>query len=145
MGYGVLNQRGDYGVTRRRGDAFLPAILGGVSLVKRGIGLLSRAKKVGKVAAPLATAGGIAMSFRGPPPGGIPTPGLRGKVQRILPGGQTGYYKRRRMNVANPKALKRAIRREQGFIKLARRTLKGTGFVITRRGMGGKRKAFGRK
>jgi hypothetical protein len=39
--------------------------------------------------------------------------------------------KRRRMNVANPKALRRAIRREQGFVKLARRALKGTGYRIT--------------
>jgi len=38
--------------------------------------------------------------------------------------------KRRRMNVANPKALRRAIRREQGFVKLARRALKGTGYAI---------------
>lgn len=39
--------------------------------------------------------------------------------------------KRRRMNVANPKALRRAIRREQGFVKLARKALKGTGYRVT--------------
>ncbi len=44
--------------------------------------------------------------------------------------------KRRRMNVANPKALRRAIRREQGFVKLAKKALKGTGYHVTRRGSG---------
>lgn len=44
--------------------------------------------------------------------------------------------KRRRMNVANPKALRRAIRRESGFVKLARRALKGTGYRITSRSAG---------
>lgn len=38
--------------------------------------------------------------------------------------------KRRRMNVANPKALRRAIRRESGFVKLARRALRGTGYSV---------------
>lgn len=38
--------------------------------------------------------------------------------------------KSRRMNVANPKALRRAIRREQGFVKLAKKALKGTGYRV---------------
>jgi hypothetical protein len=42
--------------------------------------------------------------------------------------------KRRRMNVTNPKALRRAIRRQTGFVKLARRALKGTGYTIVSRG-----------
>lgn len=44
--------------------------------------------------------------------------------------------KRRRMNVANPKALRRAIRREAGFVTLAKRALKGTAYQITRKGSG---------
>lgn len=44
-----------------------------------------------------------------------------------------GFKKRRRMNVANPKALRRAIRRESGFVKLARRALKGTGYSVVSR------------
>lgn len=68
-----------------------------------------------------------------------PTPGLAGTIQRLVPGGKSGYQlvpgqRRRRMNVANAKALRRAIRREQGFVKLARRALKGTGYKITSRG-----------
>jgi len=43
-------------------------------------------------------------------------------------------FPRRRMNVANPKALRRAIRRQAGFVKLARRALKGSGYTIVTRG-----------
>ena len=39
----------------------------------------------------------------------------------------------RTMNVGNAKALRRSIRREQGFVKLAQRSLKGTGYKIARR------------
>lgn len=53
----------------------------------------------------------------------VKDPGLGGLISRILPGGQTGYHRRRRMNVANPKALRRAIRRAHGFAKLARTVL----------------------
>lgn len=64
----------------------------------------------------------------------VPVPGAKGVLQRLVPGGASGYMlkKRRRMNVANPKALRRAIRREAGFVKLARRALKGTGYHIGR-------------
>ncbi|GAJ04430.1 unnamed protein product, partial [marine sediment metagenome] len=44
--------------------------------------------------------------------------------------------KRRRMNVTNAKALRRAIRRTDGFVKLAKRALKGTGYTVSRRGSG---------
>lgn len=75
---------------------------------------------------------------------GFPGPGGRTiHPLAALPGGApliTGPHRRRRMNPANPKALKRAIRREQGFVKLARRTLKGTGFTISRRGVASKRR-----
>jgi len=42
------------------------------------------------------------------------------------------HRKHRRMNPANPKALKRALRREAAFIHLAQSTLKGTGYHISR-------------
>jgi len=45
-----------------------------------------------------------------------------------------GQRKRKRMNVANPKALRRAIRRQSGFVKLARRALKGSGYRIVTAG-----------
>lgn len=58
--------------------------------------------------------------------GGMPSSGSRTKSAATTATGG----RRRRMNVANPKALRRAIRREQGFVKLAKRSLKGTGYKI---------------
>jgi len=93
----------------------------------------------------------------------IPKPGARGAIERFLPGGssgmvcptdaprgkhlnKSGYWTKdgfvapgtkwvtnRTMNVGNAKALRRSIRREQGFVKLAQRSLKGTGYKIARR------------
>jgi hypothetical protein len=89
-------------------------------------------------------------------------PGMKGAAQRAIPGGQTGYtcegaprgkhlnksgyytqdgyvapgtkyVTNRTMNVGNARALRRSIRREQGFVKLAQRSLKGTGYKIARR------------
>jgi len=119
---------------RRGGLPLIPVLgswLGGV--VKRTVAGITR-----KAGAPsvMPTSAIPGLGFTGPgKPGQIPNPGVKGVVQRVLPGGSTGYHKRRRMNVANPKALRRAIRRTDGFVKLARRTLKGTGFVVTRRGL----------
>lgn len=79
----------------------------------------------------------------------LKAPGLSGMVARQLPGGSSGYLvpgsagpqfagamppKRRRINPANPKALRRAIRRQQGFVKLAKRALKGSGYRIVTAG-----------
>lgn len=84
----------------------------------------------------------------------IRTPGLRGFGQRLIPGGATGYEvmlpggKRRRMNVANPKALRRALRRVSGFGKLARRARRDIGRAASAVGVrrsAGKAKPFGRK
>lgn len=77
-------------------------------------------------------------------PGGAPSaalgiPSARQIAQRLVPGGATGFARRRRMNVANPKALRRAIRRQAGFVKLARKALKGSGYTIVTRGSGRRR------
>ena len=42
--------------------------------------------------------------------------------------------RRRRMNVTNDKALRRAIRRQAGFVKLAKKALKGSGYQIVTKG-----------
>ncbi len=61
-------------------------------------------------------------SFRGPVVGKKPgvTIGKDGVMRK----------KRRRMNVGNTKALKRAVRRTDGFVKLAKDALKSTGFTV---------------
>lgn len=42
----------------------------------------------------------------------------------------------RKMNPLNPKALRRSLRRQQGAVQLMRRCLKGSGYTISRRGLG---------
>lgn len=93
----------------------------------------------------------------------LPKPGLGGAVERFLPGGSSGYVcptgggghvnktgywlkdgtyvppgsrivKNRRMNPGNASALRRSIRREQAFVGLAKRVLRGTGLTVKRTG-----------
>jgi len=73
--------------------------------------------------------------FPGPPGGMVPVPGIRGIVERTLPGGATGYMSssRRRMNAMNVKALRRASRRIDSFTRTARKALKHTGYMIISR------------
>lgn len=73
----------------------------------------------------------------GPPIIGIP--GLPPTATGLPPGTTVNKQgmlvkKRRRMNPANPRALKRAIRREESFVRLARRALKGSKYTVTTRG-----------
>lgn len=51
----------------------------------------------------------------------------------LIPKGSV-CVKTRRLNVANPRALRRAIRRAQGFAKLARRVISFTGGKVSGRG-----------
>lgn len=44
--------------------------------------------------------------------------------------------RRRRMNVGNTKALRRAIRRTDGFVRIARSALKNTGFKVVSKSAG---------
>jgi hypothetical protein len=95
---------------------------------------------------PISTLGSIAPMVQVPSstPGAIKTPGFGGLISRILPGGETGYEvplrgyhvikkgpnagqlaRNRRMNVVNPHALRRSIRRVSGFGKLVRRMKRG--------------------
>lgn len=85
--------------------------------------------------------------FFAPPRNGgrrvVKVPGVRGAIERGLPGGRTGFMvddgmmpRRRRMNVGNAKALRRAIRRTDGFVRLARSALKNTGFKIVSKSSG---------
>lgn len=153
-----MQSRGDYlGGGYQRGDPGLFGFLGGVAkrVFKHVVG--------GGIAGEVVRATGAVITTRGeslPAAGSVPGPAGFGTAQ--IPAGQVsrgtphtqapgtgqpgcarGYHlakdgsgrwvKNRTMNVANPKALRRAIRRESGFVKLAQRSLKGTGYKITRR------------
>lgn len=108
----------------------------------------------GRSRQPLGVRGGRIITRRAPRTALIPTRGVRGFFQRLIPGGRTGFEQittksvgpptaaqraaeglppRRRMNVANVKALRRAGRRLNGFVKVAARALEGTGWKVVRR------------
>ena len=103
---------------------------------------------------PIGAISGAVRSFTGTPqaPQAAPvirTPGIAGMVQRMAPGGATGYQvgpdgqlrkKRRRMNYANSKALTRANRRVDGFVRLAKRSLKHTNYKIVSKSAGSSRR-----
>lgn len=87
--------------------------LGAIGGALKGAGII-------KTAAPTPTE--IAIPYGGPmisqaaPGVGVTAPGYRVNAQGMV------VPKRRRMNPANPRALRRAIRREESFIRLARKT-----------------------
>ena len=130
-----------YGMAGRdfQGDPFL----GG--LIKKGLGaLVGVGKRALGIQPPptlqLPPGFGVPVMPGGQVPRGTvtKTKGVKGALQRAIPGGATGFQvtgaRRRRINPANPKALRRAIRRQDGFVKLARRALKGSGYTIVTRG-----------
>lgn len=94
----------------------------GKALGKVGKAIIG-ATPVGRVITALApVAPPFAPTITGAPPL-IPKPGFKGFAERVIPGGESGYMvaKRRRINVTNVKALRRAGRRVRGFLKLANR------------------------
>jgi len=151
--------KGDY--YRHRGDPGLFSFLGGI--VKGALSIGKGIVTGGPIGGISAAAGLLAprpgMTGSGLPaprgPGGLILPGGIGvHPMSVLPGGKpfitrqggatrpgyhldkkTGTYevRNRSMNPANPRALRRAVRREHGFVALARRVLRGTGISIGRR------------
>jgi hypothetical protein len=122
-----------YGPRTYRGD---PGILGSIWSGVRRIGSsVLRASPVGQA---YRYGSSVYSGLRGRPsassfaaPGGARMGGKPGSK----PAGEKMLgKKRRRINPANPKALRRAIRRQEGFVKLARKALKGTGYKISRAG-----------
>lgn len=124
------------------------AIGGPVGGIVAGMGVPGRTP-------PILPAAGAAYQMQPPVAPGqkIAPPQRFGTTQRVTrPAGQdvwaqngccpTGYHlakdgsgrcvRNRRMNPANPRALRRAIRRTDGFVKLAKRALKGTGYAVRR-------------
>ncbi len=106
-------------------------------------------KAVGKVAGfgtslipgPIGAGIKIARGFGQKGPGGVALPvmpsiggGFMGQKSHAV-----GPRKRRRMNYTNPKALRRSVRRVDGFVKVARKALQGTGYQVSRRGSSARR------
>ncbi len=119
----------------------------GKAVVKSFIGLPAKPIPAVATVATAAAAGMALAPYAGQPPSGgmIPGYGARGPVglgpqarysttRGMVDGAlERGYHwakdgsgravKNRRMNVANPRALRKAMRRVQGFEKLAKRTI----------------------
>jgi hypothetical protein len=133
LGNRNLTARGGYGVARARGGLPLLALAGSLvgKLAPKAISAIGKAVgRVGAKVGPQLPAIGTGVTI------GRLTAPQRGPAAF----GTDPVRRRRRMNVANPKALRRAIRRTDGFVKLAKRTLKGTGLTIKRTGAPGARK-----
>ena len=155
MGY-YLGARGDYYrgdyYRGRRGD--LSSLLAGGAKLAANF-LPGWASTAVKVAAPYASK--IASSTVGKIAGAVGISLAAGKVASALSGPpvveiggqqyQVGGGRRRRMNVTNPRALRKALRRVAGFGKLACRARRDIGRAATAVGVkrGGGRRMFGRK
>jgi len=81
----------------------------------------------GTIGGAIAFPGGTTISAARVP--GAPVPGMPGQYG-LAPAGyhldkatRSRWVRNRRMNIANPRALRRAMRRVQGFEKLAKRTI----------------------
>lgn len=129
---GTSQYRGDPGFFGTLGKLVKSALPVAASVIP-GVGgvvgrVLTTTGRVAGRAAPAIAVGatvsrGVDAVFPSAPPGMAPVPGFRGTVQRFLPGGETGYYRRRRRtNFANQKALNRAIARVSGFGRLVKRS-----------------------
>jgi hypothetical protein len=124
-GHAAARLNGARGSGRAMGDAFFPTLLGAAARA-----ILPKIARTAGTTAAVGTAVEVARpgTIVRAPPGQVPVAGLGGAVQRVLPGGQTGFVevgrRRRRTNFANPKALNRAIRRVEGFGRLVQRSKK---------------------
>jgi len=124
---GSLNLRGDPG--------FFGSLFGGLKKVA-GIGLRFAAGggapgQIIRAVQRRRTPSLQPTTFARPGAGGIPIVG-GGRGRTVVVDEVTGMPmpKRRRMNVGNASALRRAIRRQKGFVRLAKGALKGTGMKI---------------
>jgi len=157
MSYYAAGDYGDYyegdlfgvikGIGRTIGGAATGFVSGGLTGAVRGgvRGLTGGGSRVPQI--------GTRMP---PPPGrgsmsGINIGGNRGITigKRIGPGEVVGFpempgvelpRRRRRMNYNNPRALARANRRREGFIRNVKKSLKGSGMSLKRSGGGAPRK-----
>jgi hypothetical protein len=74
----------------------------------------------------LAKLGGKALSFLKTPAGAATAAGAGGLAAGLAAGEDEERPRYRRMNVLNPRALRRSMRRVQGFARFARKTMSFT-------------------
>ena len=79
----------------------------------------------GSIGGAIAFPGGTTVSVAGVLPAGAPA-GVTPAGYHLDKKTRTRWVRNRRMNVANPRALRKAMRRVQGFEKLAKRTISFT-------------------
>jgi hypothetical protein len=146
--FGSVSERSRF-ATGSTGDPFLPIAMIAGSLAKKGLAALGR-KLAKKGMSP-----DVAMMHTPRSSVGFPSLPQRGSVTaraRVLPSLPAGSRRqvfpagvgatrahRRTMRVTNVKALRRAMRRVQGFAKLAHRTISFTKRVHMKRGRRGRR------
>jgi len=141
MGVSVAYYQGDY----YQGDPFLGGLIKGIGGVLGGGLKIAGGLLPGPIGGVARFAGGI-LTRKAPAPRTLapvgPIPIMNGGGQTSAPrtmpiatskrgvviNGTRRKY--RRMNVTNDKALRRAIRRTDGFVKLAKRALRGTGYTV---------------
>jgi hypothetical protein len=122
-----------YGQGDYYGQGGLGSILKTVAKGAIGFATGGPAGAFAAVAPSVLTGGGGARSLPAPV---LPAPGLGGLVARAIPGGKTGLIvetgrrRYRRMNYTNVRALRRADRRIDGFVREARKALKHTNYAL---------------
>lgn len=138
MGYyrgdGGNYYRGDYykgdpflgGLVAGAAKKVLPAVGRGVLRVLRGTGAKTVGGAVARAGGAVVTAGTAVSVGRDVYRGTRPGMEIEISPENILPGGErfiTVKRKYRKLNPLNPKALKRGIRRLEGFEKFAKKTM----------------------
>ncbi len=121
--WGGIKKVGGYAIDVA--STFNPA----VGIARKAVGTIFNRPAQPKFAAPR----GVQPRITAPPTIVPPTMTFAGKgVGQVAISPTTGLpiRKRRRMNVTNDKALRRAVRRTDGFVKLAKRALRGTGYTV---------------
>lgn len=103
----------------RTAASFVPGPAG--ALVRGAMNVIAPARSPSPATLSTSLASNLPVLTLGAAPGrGRPEPGITGAMHRALPGGKTGFLKSRRLDVTNVKALRRAGRRMEGFLRLAR-------------------------
>lgn len=107
-------------------------VAGAMSAVKPGAPAL--APPPGSIGGAVSFPGGTTVSVAGVLPSMAAAGAVRPSGYHLDKATHTRWVRNRRMNIANPRALRKAMRRVQGFEKLAKRTIQFTRRVKMKKG-----------